>query len=380
MTTATRTTSVPFVDLGALHAELGAELDAAWQEIRSTSAFVGGRFVERFEGAWAEYCGVEHAVGVANGTDAIELALRALGIGPGDEVIVPANTFIATAEAVAAAGAAPRFVDVDPATLLVSPDAVRAAINPRTAALIAVHLFGQPADMDALRLLCDRAGIALVEDAAQAHGARWCGRRAGALGDVACFSFYPGKNLGAFGDGGAVVTNDAALAERVRSLGDHGRAADNRHLHPLVGMNSRLDAVQAAVLSTKLPHMDEWNARRRGRAAHYRRRLAEAPVELLTEDPRAEPVFHLFVVRCAARDELIQRLRRRGVGFGIHYPVPCHRQAPFETVPEADLPEVDRASPEIISLPMHPHLGDDQIDEVAEVVVSLAEEGHDRGR
>jgi dTDP-4-amino-4,6-dideoxygalactose transaminase len=375
MSTAMQTAGIPFVDLGALHAELGAELDAAWQEIRTTSAFVGGRFVERFERAWAEYCGVDHAVGVANGTDAIELALRALGIGPGDEVIVPANTFIATAEAVAATGAAPRFVDVDPANLLVSPEAVRAAINRRTAALIAVHLYGQPADIDALRPLCDRSGIALVEDAAQAHGARWRGRRAGALGDVACFSFYPGKNLGAFGDGGAVVTNDAALAERVRSLGDHGRAAEDRHLHPLVGRNSRLDAVQAAVLTIKLPHLDGWNSQRRRCAAHYRRRLADAPVELLTDDPRAEPVHHLFVVRTAAREDLIERLSRRGIGSGIHYPVPCHRQAPFEEVLATDLPEIDRASPEIISLPMYPHLRDDQIDEVAAVVLGLAEGG-----
>jgi dTDP-4-amino-4,6-dideoxygalactose transaminase len=363
-----RSTSVPFVDLGALHEGLTAELDAAWREIRTTSAFVGGRFVEHFEQAWAEYCGVKHAVSVANGTDAIELALRALGIGGGDEVIVPANTFIATAEAVAAAGATPRFVDVVPATLLMSPDAVQAAINPRTAALVAVHLFGQPADMDALRSLCDRNGLALIEDAAQAHGARWCGGRAGSLGDVGCFSFYPGKNLGAFGDGGAVTTDDPGLAERVRSLSDHGRASEDRHFHPVVGMNSRLDAVQAAVLAIKLPHLDEWNTRRQRCAAHYQRRLAGAPVELLATDEQAECVLHLFVVRSAARDELIQRLSRRGIGFGIHYPVPCHRQSPFLESSQPCLPEVERASPEIISLPMHPHLREDQIDQVAEVV------------
>jgi dTDP-4-amino-4,6-dideoxygalactose transaminase len=370
---------IPFVDLGALHDEFSEELDAVWRDVRVRSSFIGGPALERFEREWAAYCTVGHAIGVANGTDAIELALRGLGVGVGQEVILPANTFIATAEAVAAAGAIPRFVDVDPGTLLLTAEAVDAAVTSRTAAVIAVHLFGQPADMDALSGLCDRRGLTLIEDAAQAHGARWCDRRVGALSDVACFSFYPGKNLGAFGDAGAVVTDDADLAARVRTLANHGSPAGDRHTHATVGRNSRLDGLQAAVLSTKLRYLDDWNQQRRRRALEYTERFAGTAVRPIAIDARTESVFHLYVVRVPARAAVIDALTRREIGWGIHYPVPCHEQEAFAAFRAAPLPHVEAASPEILSLPMHPHLGDEQVEEIVDVVTTSVQGVHDGG-
>jgi dTDP-4-amino-4,6-dideoxygalactose transaminase len=372
-------TPIPFVDLGALHGEISDELDAVWREVRERSSFVGGPALERFEREWAAYCNARHAVGVANGTDAIELALRGLGVGVGQEVILPSNTFIATAEAVVAAGAIPRFVDVDPGTLLLTAEAVDAAITSRTAAMIAVHLFGQPADMDALSSLCHRRGLVLLEDAAQAHGARWSDRRVGALGDVACFSFYPGKNLGAFGDAGAVVTDDADLAARVRMLANHGSPAGDRHTHATVGRNSRLDGLQAAVLSTKLRCLDDWNQQRRSRALEYTERFAGTAVHSIAIDDRAESVFHLYVVRVPARAAVIDALTRREIGWGIHYPVPCHEQEAFAAFRSEPLPQVEAASPEILSLPMHPHLLEAQVEEIADVVTTSVQGGHDGG-
>jgi dTDP-4-amino-4,6-dideoxygalactose transaminase len=271
---------IPFLDLRQMHAEIAGELEPVWRSVLDSGGFIGGELIERFEAAWAGYCGTSCAVGLASGTAALELSLRALDIGPGDEVILPTNTFIATASAVANVGATPVFVDVDPATLLMTAGDVSAALSPRTAAVIAVHLYGQPADMDALGEVARRAGIVVIEDAAQAHGATWNGRRAGGLSTVGCFSFYPGKNLGAYGDAGAIVTNDAALAERVRSLANHGRAANDAGLHEHRGGNHRLDTLQAAVLLAKLPHLDRWNAQRRAAAERYRRLLADLPVAL----------------------------------------------------------------------------------------------------
>jgi dTDP-4-amino-4,6-dideoxygalactose transaminase len=360
---------VPFVDLAPIHADIHDELLARMAAIVARGDFVGGGAVAEFEEAWAHYCGRRHAVGVANGTDALELALRALGIGPGDEVIVPANTFVATPEAVVAAGAAPHFVDVDPETLLVTPHLVADAIGPRTAAVIPVHLYGQVADMDGIVAVARRAGIAVVEDAAQAHGATWR-RRAGSFGEVGCFSFYPGKNLGAFGDAGAVVTDDAALAARVRSIANHGRSASSRHSHDAVGMNSRLDTLQAAVLLVKLPHLDEWNGLRRRAAARYRARFAEmAGVEPVAIDPRAGSVHHLEVVRLRNRDVAAEVLRRGGVGTGLHYPVPCHRQCPFAA--DVSLPVCEAAASEILSLPMYAHLSDEQVDRVVDTLAEV---------
>lgn len=364
---------VPFLDLAAMHAEVDAALERAWRDVRSTGAFVGGPAVERFEADWAAFCGTAHAVGVANGTDALQLVLRALGLGPGDEVLVPANTFVATAAAVVLAGATPRFVDVDPDTLLLTADIAEAAVTPRTAAILAVHLYGQPADMDALRRVAARAGLALVEDAAQAHGATWRGRSAGSLGRAGCFSFYPGKNLGALGDAGAVTTDDAALAARVRSLGNHGRAAASKHLHEHVGTNSRLDGLQAAVLSAKLPRLRAWTAARRRVVARYRQELAGSPVRLVAEAADAVSAWHLAVVRVADRDAVRDALDEAGIGTGVHYPVPCHRQEAFAALAGGlRLPVAERAAGEILSLPLSPHTTDAQVDRVCAALRAAA--------
>lgn len=361
--------TIPFLDLGAMHAEIRDELETAWRSIADTGRFIGGEPVERFEADWASYCGTGCAVGVANGTAALELGLMALGIGRGDEVIVPTNTFIATASAVAAVGAEPVFVDVDPATLLLSADGVAAAIGPNTAAVIVVHLYGQPADMDAVNAVAARAGIAVIEDAAQAHGATWRGRRTGSLGTLGCFSFYPGKNLGAFGDAGAVVTDDRALAERLRSLANHGRSRSNPYFHQYRGGNHRLDALQAAVLSAKLPRLDQWNARRRRIMARYGALLAGAPVAIPPVAAEALSSHHLAVVRVAERDRVRQHLADAGIATGIHYPIPCHRQPAFGDAAHAPLPVAEKAADEILSLPLYPHLGDADIARVAEVLI-----------
>lgn len=359
---------IPFLDLGAMHAEVGEELDQAWRDISASGAFVGGVAVERFEAEWAAYCGTAHAVGVANGTDALLLALRAEGIGPGDEVIVPTNTFVATAAAVVLAGATPRFVDVDPDTLLLRADIARAAITSRTAAIIAVHLYGQPVDMDALGRVAERTGLLLLEDAAQAHGATWQGRRAGSLGRAGCFSFYPGKNLGAFGDAGAVTTDDAALADRIRSLGNHGRAAASKHLHDRVGTNSRLDGLQAAVLSVKLGRLDAWTQGRRRAMAAYRERLAGGRARPVEQAAAADSADHLAVVRVANRDAVRQALDRHGIATGLHYPVPCHRQEAFAGYAAGPLPVAEQAAGEIVSLPLFPHVTGDQVGRVCAAV------------
>ncbi|MEK0081748.1 DegT/DnrJ/EryC1/StrS family aminotransferase [Benzoatithermus flavus] len=357
--------NVPFLDLAAMHAGLWPELDQIWHLASRSGSFIGGELVERFETLWASYCGTRHCVGVDNGTSAIELTLAALGIGRGDEVIVPTNTFIATAEAVVATGARPVFVDVDPTTLLMTAETVAAAISPRTAAVIAVHLYGQPVDMDAIHRVADPAGIVVIEDAAQAHGARWQGRRTGSLSKAGCFSFYPGKNLGAFGDAGAIVTDDAALAERVRVMSNHGRPRNAPHRHEPGGTNHRLDALQAGILAVKLKHLDAWNASRAQAARHYAAVLADLPLELVTIDPRAVSSHHLMVVLTEQRDELRRKLSMAGVATGIHYPIPCHCQPAFAAEKHPPLPTAERAAGRLLSLPMFPQLTEVQIDYVA---------------
>ena len=353
---------VPFVDLAADHAERRTSLDAAWSESLDASGFVGGDAVEAFEQRWAEYCGTTHAIGVANGTDALELSLTATGIGRGDEVIVPANTFISTASAVVATGARPVFVDVDAETLLLTPDHIYAAAGPRTAAIIVVHLFDNVADMTAICEAADGLDIAVIEDAAQAHGARHDGQRVGSFGLAGTFSFYPAKNLGALGDGGAVVTNDAVLAARIRSLADHGRPPASKHDHTIVGRNSRLDALQARFLTVKLAKLDERNHRRRAAALWYDQRLPLA-TSLVAAKARSENVFHLAVVRCRERDRVRAEVGAKGVQTGVHYAVPCHRQPPFaDGAPSLQV--VEDAAMEILSIPMHPHLDAQQIDYV----------------
>ncbi|PPK94505.1 dTDP-3-amino-3,4,6-trideoxy-alpha-D-glucose transaminase [Kineococcus xinjiangensis] len=347
---------IPFSTLAPTTAEVRAEVEAGWRRILDGGSYVGGVEVDRFEHSFAGFCDRRHAVGVANGTDALHLILRGLGIGPGDEVLVPANTFIATAEAVLLAGARPRFVDVDPRTLLMSAQAAADAVTPATAAVIAVHLYGHVADLGGLREVAHRFGLAFVEDAAQAHGASRDGTAAGAAGVAAAFSFYPGKNLGAFGDGGAVVTDDAALADRVRSLANHGRSEVDRYIHERVGMNSRLDALQAVVLSAKLRHLPAWTAARRTVVDAYREQLRDAPLRLVEPEPGVVSAWHLLVARTSSRDHVRRELAASGIETGIHYPLPCPAQPAFRQWSDGSFPVATAAAAEVLSLPLHPHM------------------------
>jgi dTDP-4-amino-4,6-dideoxygalactose transaminase len=356
-------------------AEVWPAIEADYLACLLGGGYIGGPAVTRFEQAWAAYCGTDHAVAVANGTDALELTLTALGIGRGDEVVVPANTFIATAAAVVRAGAAPRFADVSSDTLLMTPDSLAAAITPRTRAVIVVHLFGQVPDMTGLLAAAGRAGIAVIEDAAQAHGAEWDSRRAGSFGEAACFSFYPGKNLGAFGDGGAVVTSQRELADRVRALANHGRSHGASHYeHEYLGRNSRLDALQAIVLSGKLERLDAWAGRRVGLAARYRDLLTGTGIRLIGVAPLARHVYHLFAVRVPGRDNVGAGLARRGIQTGVHYPVPCHLQPPLRQFAERPLPVAEQAATELLSLPLFPHMTEDQVDLVCEALNDVLQE------
>ena len=367
-------TPVPFTDLAAMASEVWPDVERDYLTCLLDGAYIGGSAVTSFEREWAAYCGGDHAVGVANGTDALHLSLTALGIGAGDEVVVPANTFIASAAAVVRAGATPRFADVSDDTLLMTPGTLAEALTPRTRAVIVVHLFGQVPDMTGLLAVASQAGIAVIEDAAQAHGAEWDGRRAGSFGEAACFSFYPGKNLGAFGDAGAVVTSRPELADRVRSLANHGRShGASHHEHDYLGTNSRLDALQAILLSGKLTRLDTWTEQRIALASRYRHLLSGTEftgTELKLTDvaPPAHHVYHLFVVRIARRDTVRAELGRRGIQTGVHYPVPCHLQPPLRRFSDGPLPVAERAAGELLSLPMFPHLTGGQVDFVCEAL------------
>lgn len=365
-------TGVPFTDLGAMAGEVWPEIERDYLACLLDGAYIGGSAVTAFEQEWAGYCGADHVVGLGSGTDALWLSLTALGVGPGDEVVVPANTFIATAAAVVRAGATPRFADVSDDTLLMTADTLAAAITPRTRAVIIVHLYGQMPNMAGLAAIAQQKGIAVIEDAAQAHGAEWGGRRAGSFGTVACFSFYPAKNLGAFGDGGAVVTSRPELADEIRSLANHGRShGRSHHDHDRIGANSRLDALQAIVLSGKLAHLDEWTERRIALAARYREQLGGrestgAGLKLTAVAPLARHVYHLFVVRVSRRDSVRAELARRGIQTGVHYPVPCHKQPPLLRLADRPLPVAEQAAGEVLSLPMFPHMTGRQVDCVCE--------------
>jgi dTDP-3-amino-3,4,6-trideoxy-alpha-D-glucose transaminase len=330
----------------------------------ASGAYVLGPELERFEAAFAEAVGAAHCVGVASGLDALALSLCARGVGPGDEVIVPAHTFIATWLAVSRLGAVPVPVEPVAGGFNLDPDCVRAAIGLRTAAIVPVHLYGQPAPLAELRAIAERQGLALVDDAAQAHGAQLEGRPIGGGTDATAWSFYPSKNLGALGDGGAVTTDDGALAAHLRRLRNYG--SEEKYLHPEQGSNSRLDELQAALLSCKLSRLGSWNARRRELATRYSAGLAGLPLRLPTVDEEALHVFHLYVVRSDQRDQLRVALATGGVQTGIHYPVPCHRQGAFAatSVARADLPLADRLAAEVLSLPIGPHLSDEQADRV----------------
>ncbi|HVF68910.1 MAG TPA: DegT/DnrJ/EryC1/StrS family aminotransferase [Pyrinomonadaceae bacterium] len=364
--------TVPFVDLQAQYRSIKSEVDAAIQRVLDTSAFILGREVEAFERAFAEYVGAEFCVGVSNGTAAIQLALTACGVGSGDEVIVPANTFFATAEAVSTANATPVFVDCDADSCNIDASKIEAAVTPRTRAIVPVHLYGQPADMDAVFEVAERHKLIVVEDAAQAHGARHGGRRVGPLGRAGCFSFYPGKNLGAYGEGGAVVTNDKEVARRVRLLRDHG--SEQKYRHEIVGYNFRLEGIQGAVLNVKLRHLDRWNELRRGHAARYRELLAPladaGSLTLQREAAYAESVYHLFVIQADARDSLQRFLSAAGVQTGIHYPVPVHLQPAYASLGHraGDFPVAERQAGRLLSLPMFAELTERQVNYVADAV------------
>lgn len=366
----TQAPAIAFLDLHALHAPLQGDLDRLWKETLASSGFIGGPNVAAFEQAWATYCGTQHAIGVANGTDAIELVLAALGVGPGDEVIVPANTFVATAEAVVTAGATPVFVDVDDATLLITAEHIEQALTERTRAVLVVHLYGQIPEMDPIVDLCERRDILLIEDAAQAHGATQGGRRAGSFGIAATFSFYPGKNLGALGDGGAVVTDDDELAELVRVLANHGRG--HHLLHVESGRNSRLDGLQGGALLLKLAHLDAWNDARRVHHAAYLEHFADSAVQMLATPADTEPVHHLEVIRTDHRDELQAALAAQDIGTGIHYAMPCHLQPAFQAyAPSGSLPVAEGAARRQLSIPMHPTLTTEEVDRVAAAVLDF---------
>jgi dTDP-4-amino-4,6-dideoxygalactose transaminase len=357
---------VPFTRLDNGDPELLAELLDVVARVSRDAAFTLGAEVEGFEREFAAWCGSEHSVGVSSGTAALELALRGLGIGPGDEVIVPTNSFIATAEAVSAAGATPRLVDVDPETALLTAEIVEAALTPRTRCAIPVHLYGRTVEMDPLLELCRARGIRVVEDACQAHGSRYRGRPAGSIGDAGCFSFYPTKNLGAWGDGGAVVTDDAELAARVRLLRSHGEGS--RHHHEMPARTDRLDALQAAILRVKLGRLDEANSGRRTAGKALREALADSP--LTPPTPTAEHgdhVFHLFVVRTPERDELRERLGAAGVANAIHYPTPIHLQPAYAGLGlgPGSLPVAERLAAESCSLPIFATISAAEIERVA---------------
>lgn len=348
--------NIPFLDFGAAYRELKVEIDAAIQRVLDTGWYILGPEVEAFEIEWAAYCEADNTVGLANGLDALILALRALEVGPGDEVIVPSNTYIATWLAVTAVGARPVPVEPDPATHNIDPTRIAAAITPATRALLPVHLYGQPADLDPILALARQYGLAVVEDAAQAHGARYKGRRIGAHGDVVCWSFYPGKNLGALGDGGAVTTNRADLADRIRVLRNYGSRV--KYVNEVQGVNSRLDPLQAAVLRAKLPYLDAWTDRRRAIAAVYTEGLRDTGLILPHVPNWADPAWHLYVVRSPERDGLQKRLTAAGVGTLIHYPIPPHMQAAYADLclAQDDLPLARVLAGEVLSLPLGPQL------------------------
>jgi dTDP-4-amino-4,6-dideoxygalactose transaminase len=359
---------IPFVDLQAQYRAIKDEVDAAIGRVIGNASFILGTEVASFEEAFAKYIGARYCVGVSNGTAAIQLALTAYGIGAGDEVIVPANTFFATAEAVSTAGAKPVFVDADPASYNIAVNRIEAAVTPATRAIIPVHLYGQAADLDPILEIAARHKLLVIEDAAQAHGALYKGRRVGTFGQAATFSFYPGKNLGAYGEGGAVLTDDEEVARKLRLLRDHGSA--QKYQHEIIGYNFRLEGIQAAVLAVKLAHLEGWNALRHEHAARYDALLNGAHLLLPQEMEYARHVYHLYVVQAEDRDALQTDLQASGVQTGIHYPVPIHLQPAYAFLgyERGSFPETERQAARVLSLPMFPELTDEQLKRVAEAV------------
>jgi len=348
------------------------ELDTAIREVIDSSAFAGGPFVAKFEQEFAAFCGAANSIGVGNGTDALWLALLALGIGAGDEVITVPMTFMATAEAISYCGAKPVFVDIDECTYTMDPDLLERAITPKTKAIIPVHLFGQTADMDAIVEIAKRHGLPVIEDACQAHGAEYRGRKAGSIGAAGCFSFYPGKNLGALGEAGAVVTNSEELKNKIQMLREHGQA--KKYYHTLIGWNARMDGIQGAALRVKLKHLDRANEARRAHARFYDQQLAEIEEVILpTQADYARHVYHLYVVRLQDRDRVLQAMADRGIACGIHYPIPVHLQEAYRFLRhgKGSFPVAERCAEEFLSLPMYPELTTTQLETVVHEFKSL---------
>jgi dTDP-4-amino-4,6-dideoxygalactose transaminase len=360
--------NIPFVDLKSQYASIKSEIDGAIADVISKTAFIGGPHLKAFETAFAGFCKVKHCVGVGNGTDALFIALRALGIGDGDEVITAANSFIATSEAITMAGAKPVFVDIDPATYNIAVAGIEEKITPKTKAIIPVHLYGQPTEMDTILEIARKNNLKVVEDAAQAHGALYKGRTIGSIGDAACFSFYPGKNLGAYGDGGAIVTDDDEVAIRARMLANHGRI--DKYDHEIEGVNSRLDGLQCAILEVKLRHLPEWSKSRRDNAYLYNKHLKDSGLVTPVEIDDVGAVYHLYVVRVPSekRQKLQEHLKADGISTGIHYPITLPNLKAYAYLGHSkdDFPNATKASHEILSLPMFPELTEEQIGRVAE--------------
>jgi dTDP-4-amino-4,6-dideoxygalactose transaminase len=364
----TQQLKVPFVDLAAQHMAVGDEIDEAIYRVISRTDFILGHDVELFEEEFAAYCQAKHAVGIDSGTSALELALRAFGIGEGDEVITVANSFIASALAISFTGARPVLVDVDPRTYNMDVSLLEDAITPKTRAILPVHLYGQPADMDPIMDIARRHGLIVIEDACQAHGAYYKGKRVGSIGHAAAFSFYPGKNLGAYGDGGMVVTNDERIADSLRMLRNYGQR--EKYIHLVKGFNRRLDTLQAAVLRVKLKHLDDWNQARKGHAETYRDILSNAGIAVPEEASYAHSVHHLYVIQLDDRDSVASRLHVRGISTGIHYPVPIHLQPAYAELGygPGSFPVTECLAPRILSLPMYPELRAELIDHVTSEV------------
>lgn len=360
--------SIPLVDLKAQYHAIKPEIDHALQRVLDNTSFILGKEVSDFETSFAAFCRTQHCVGTDSGTAALHLALLICDVKAGDEVITTTHTFVATAEVISLVGARPVLIDADPRTYNIDPNRIEAAITPRTRAIIPVHLYGQPAEMDSILALARKHNLRVIEDAAQAHGAEYRGQRAGSMGDVACFSFYPGKNLGAYGDAGALVTNNKELADRARMLRNHGRV--DKYEHQVVGYGYRLDALQAAVLGAKLPHLDAWNARRRDIADRYTELLTNSDVATPYCPPHITPIYHIYAVLTKHRDALAKHLKSRGIETGIHYPIPLHLQPVYKNLAHqpGDFPNAEKIAAEELSLPMYPELTDAQVEMIADAV------------
>ncbi len=359
--------NIPMVDLKIQFETLREEIERGFRQVLDTTHFILGPQGRALEADVAAYCGVKHAIGVASGTDALHLALRAAGIGPGDEVITPAFTFIATAEAISYTGAEPVFVDIDPETFNIDPALIEAAITPRTRAILPVHLFGQPADLEPIAALCRKHGLKLIEDCAQSFGADYGGKMTGTFGEAGCFSFFPSKNLGCYGDGGMIVTDDDDLARTIRVLANHG--SRERYHHSVIGYNSRLDELQAVVLRAKLPHIDAYNEGRRRNATLYTERLKGCDVRPPVQDGKGMHVFHQYTLLSERRDALHKALGEAGIASAVYYPIPLHRQEVYrERFAHVSLPVTERVATQVLSLPMYPELTEAQIDRVCEAI------------